>query len=499
MSNFFKFGYFSQEQADTQNLFSLSGDLYGPSSAIDNSITRFNGTTGKLVQSSGVILDDNDDLTGIDNLTTTTGVVAPTITTDSITSTDSNIALNSKNLTGVGNVSTTSLRTNQIQPASGDNVSLFFNNLTDVITISGTTANMTTVETNNLDTKTGSNIACNSRNLINIGNVNANGFVSCQGDIFGGGDLTLTTSTADTGPKIYLNNNHHADGSTNEQNEIVSQFYRNNTSALFDGGRIVFDKRDDYDSLAFCTAWIDFYSVLDGTEKRALSLRNDEVVVFSDLNVYTSDTQNLIIKPVGSSSIIIDHTGLLYFDGSSSIWRINGSESQQIQLSGESTNSMKFACTGNMHLQAGSGNTLISTSVYANTSGSSANMFIASDGAMFRSTSSKKYKRDIEDYDKGLDTVMKLKPKYYKAKNSPAGVDPERRYAGLIAEDLYDLGLVEYLEFTGSTASSEPSKENVESIGYDRLCALLINSVKEQQKKIDSLQSQMDDILKRID
>ena len=155
-----------------------------------------------------------------------------------------------------------------------------------------------------------------------------------------------------------------------------------------------------------------------------------------------------------------------------------------------------------MHLQAGSGNTLISTSVYANTSGSSANMFIASDGAMFRSTSSKKYKRDIEDYDKGLDEVMQLQPKYYKAKNSPAGIPVDRKYAGLIAEDLYDLGLVEYLDFDGKGES----KENVESIGYDRLCALLINGMKTQvahaadcAKKIEGLQSQINEILEKTD
>jgi len=473
------------DQQNFQNQYNLvpSGDMFGPASSTNNAVVRFDGTIGKKIQNSGVILDDNDDLTGVDNLTVVTKTTSPTVETDSITSSGTDIAFNSKNLTGIGNGFISSVRTNQIQPASGDNVSLFFNNLTDVITISGTTANMTNVETNALDTKTGSNITCNSRNLINLGNVNSNGFLSCQGDIFGGGDLTLATNTADTGPKIYLNNNHHADGSTNETNEIVSQFHRANTGSLHAGGRIVFDKNDDYDSLAFCTAWIDFYPVEEGVEKRALSLRNDYVVAYGTLNVYNSGSQQFEIEPVGDSSYIIDHTGILYIDGSSSIWRINGSESQQIQLSGESTNSIKFASTGNLHLQAGSGNTLVSTSVWANTSGSSANMFIASDGAMFRSTSSIKYKRDVENYDKGLNEIMLLEPKYYKAKNSPAGIPLDKKYAGLIAEDLYDVGLNEYLDFNGEGME----KDNVESIGYDRIVALLINGMKEQQTMINNL------------
>lgn len=38
------------------------GDLSGPGSATDNAVTRFDGTTGKLVQNSGVTLDDNNVL-----------------------------------------------------------------------------------------------------------------------------------------------------------------------------------------------------------------------------------------------------------------------------------------------------------------------------------------------------------------------------------------------------------------------------------------------------
>jgi hypothetical protein len=40
------------------------GDVVGPSSATDNAITRFNGTTGKLIQNSGITIDDNANLAG---------------------------------------------------------------------------------------------------------------------------------------------------------------------------------------------------------------------------------------------------------------------------------------------------------------------------------------------------------------------------------------------------------------------------------------------------
>lgn len=58
-----------------------SGDVSGPASATDNAVARFNGTGGKTVQNSGVVLDDSNNLTGIAGLTmsgslTTSGVTA---------------------------------------------------------------------------------------------------------------------------------------------------------------------------------------------------------------------------------------------------------------------------------------------------------------------------------------------------------------------------------------------------------------------------------------
>lgn len=45
-----------------------SGDVAGPASSTDNAITRFNLATGKIIQNSGVIIDDNDDVSGMNTL-----------------------------------------------------------------------------------------------------------------------------------------------------------------------------------------------------------------------------------------------------------------------------------------------------------------------------------------------------------------------------------------------------------------------------------------------
>jgi hypothetical protein len=44
------------------------GDVFGPISSTDDAITRFDGTTGKLVKNSTVILDDNSNISGANNM-----------------------------------------------------------------------------------------------------------------------------------------------------------------------------------------------------------------------------------------------------------------------------------------------------------------------------------------------------------------------------------------------------------------------------------------------
>lgn len=41
------------------------GDVVGPSSATDNAIARYDGTTGKLIQNSGITIDDNANTAGV--------------------------------------------------------------------------------------------------------------------------------------------------------------------------------------------------------------------------------------------------------------------------------------------------------------------------------------------------------------------------------------------------------------------------------------------------
>lgn len=42
-----------------------SGDVTGPGTSVDNTLPRFAGTTGEVIQSSGIVVDDSDNVTGV--------------------------------------------------------------------------------------------------------------------------------------------------------------------------------------------------------------------------------------------------------------------------------------------------------------------------------------------------------------------------------------------------------------------------------------------------
>jgi hypothetical protein len=114
-----------------------------------------------------------------------------------------------------------------------------------------------------------------------------------------------------------------------------------------------------------------------------------------------------------------------------------------------------------------------------NTTGAAANVWINTiDGSLGRSTSSIKYKKNVQDYTKGLAEVMQLRPVSYNGKSQ---IDEGKTFAGLIAEEVHDLGLTEFVQYA--------EDDTPDAISYTHMIALLTKAIQELKAEIDELKN----------
>jgi hypothetical protein len=110
------------------------------------------------------------------------------------------------------------------------------------------------------------------------------------------------------------------------------------------------------------------------------------------------------------------------------------------------------------------------------TSAAAANMVIGSGGFIYRSTSSLKYKRDVEDTAHGITDVMKLRAVTYKGKSEGDG---DKVFGGLIAEEVHAAGLSEFVAYN---EDGEP-----DALHYGHMVSLAFKAIQEQQAIIQTL------------
>jgi hypothetical protein len=116
------------------------------------------------------------------------------------------------------------------------------------------------------------------------------------------------------------------------------------------------------------------------------------------------------------------------------------------------------------------------SSPYNLTVATSANVFVDSSGFLYRATSSLKYKNNVQDYDKGLNEVMQLRPVTYESKSE---IEKGATFAGLIAEEVHDLGLTEFVQYAEDGTP--------DALSYSNMVSLLVKAIQEQQVQIEEL------------
>jgi len=110
---------------------------------------------------------------------------------------------------------------------------------------------------------------------------------------------------------------------------------------------------------------------------------------------------------------------------------------------------------------------------------STANVFVQTDGVLGRNSSSLKYKKNIEDYTKGLEYVLKLRPVLYESRNP---TEDSLKFTGFIAEEVSGIGLTELVHYD----NNEP-----DSLHYPHFVALLTKAIQEQQAQIEELKAKI--------
>jgi hypothetical protein len=199
------------------------------------------------------------------------------------------------------------------------------------------------------------------------------------------------------------------------------------------------------------------------------------------LRVWAASGDFLSLASDGSEAARFDTSGNLLVNdtsvsGNAEKFRITSggtSSATAAALFNDSAGTELFFVRSDGAFRTGSG----TSSPYNNTAAVTANCFINTDGTLVRATSSRRYKKDIVDARFGLSDVLNLRPVNYKGINSE--VDEDTVYGGLIAEEVHDAGLTEFVEY---------NKENQpDSLRYQHMVSLCIKAIQEQQDLIESL------------
>jgi hypothetical protein len=194
----------------------------------------------------------------------------------------------------------------------------------------------------------------------------------------------------------------------------------------------------------------------------------------------TSTSPNSLVNIRGGCTLSVEseswyHTNVTNAASGLKRWRfgsiVNGDFAFETVNDAYSSATRRFTVTG-------TGNVL-APGVYNLTTGAGANVHVGADGTMYRSTSSLKYKTDVQDATHGLGQVMALRPVTYKGVN-----DGETVFGGLIAEEVHEAGLTEFVQYAEDGTP--------DALAYANMVSLAFKAIQEQQAIITALTARVE-------
>lgn len=225
--------------------------------------------------------------------------------------------------------------------------------------------------------------------------------------------------------------------------------------------------------------------LIDGVTHGAISASTSAAVsIYTGVGTLTERVQINAGQVEIRNDFWVGGTANLGMDNPSAYTYFNGVVGSGSTVQGHPTARINVASSGanaNLELIPKGIGRLVCDAVLNQTSGDQPNVVVASGGAIVRSTqniSALKYKKDIEDYAKGLEHVLLLRPVTFAYKE----YEPERRHVGLIADEVKSAGIDELVVYKDG---------EVDSLRYDRIAILLINAIKTLSEEIEALKAKI--------
>ncbi|MFC2151456.1 tail fiber domain-containing protein [Bacteroidota bacterium] len=128
--------------------------------------------------------------------------------------------------------------------------------------------------------------------------------------------------------------------------------------------------------------------------------------------------------------------------------------------------------------------------IYNSTTASAANLYIYASGRIVRSTSSKRYKKDIASLEINTSDIYNLNPVSF------TSLSDNKRHFGLIAEEVAEVipELAEFAVEKDVIPGSESDKLIPDGVQYPKLSVLLLNEVQKHESIIKDQQSQIEEL-----
>lgn len=333
-------------------------------------------------------------------------------------------------------------------------------------------------------------------NQVNITNINANNIVS---GAISGANLNINLNN---GSVVFQKGRINSSDYTTDIN--IDQGYistaNDNTRALIKQGMIqlVAPNRFDLDSSPY----------MEISNNRGQSTAGAAIIGRDSVSIANSkNAKNIFPAPIGEETFSGLYTGQA-FDGGWLPTKVGGANRGVVVAGGTETtwqivNNSPYIWVGtDAHGSSGYGNRVViqaeflhATAVYYQSGSGGANVYVASDGALVKSSSATKYKTNIEHETDSIqgDQLLTIDPATWNDKFEAeqleryheTGIEPERqinmegkRYYGIIAEDLVKAGLEELVTRNEET-------DEVEGVEYSKIGVALIPIVRDLRNRLN--------------